>query len=52
MNKISIWASNKSSEIILFHEKTQEIETDFNRYPASKSILKVFDVGWTCIGFV
>jgi hypothetical protein len=49
---ISIWVSNKTNEVLLFHEKTQEIETDYSRFFCSKIYLKVFDVGWTRIGYV
>lgn len=52
MNKISVWVSSKTNEIILYHETTQEVETDVTRFKAGKHMLSVFDVGWECIGFI
>lgn len=50
MKKVTIWVSNKTQEVVLYHEKSKEIETDFNRYQAGKYMLSVFGVGWTMVG--
>lgn len=49
-SKVSIWVSNKTREVILYHEKTKEIETDYSKFNAGKFMLSVFDVGWIKIG--
>lgn len=51
-NKVSIWVSNKSSEILLYHEYTHEVETDHSKFFSSKNMMLVFNVGWQLVGWL
>lgn len=50
-NKWSIYASNKSAEILLYDEETGQVWADGDQYfLAGKYMLQVFDIGWTKVG--
>lgn len=52
-NKWSIYASNKSSEILLYDEETGQVWADGDQYfPAGKYMLEVFGVGWQFVGYL
>lgn len=50
--KISIWVSNKSQEILLYHEDTLEVETDHSKFKCGKHMLSCFSVGWQFAGYL
>jgi len=51
-NKIGIYVSNKSSEIILYHEKTREVEIEGAKFPCGKYMIQIFNVGWQLVGWL
>lgn len=50
-NKWTIYASNKSLEILMYNKETGEVWGDGDNYfKAGMNMLQVFQIGWTEVG--